>query len=140
MKLTEEQLKRYVDQRYIERGQSYFEARLVVLDSIDANQVEASCVGNRVYQVSLTLNAGRLSGNCTCPAFEDFGPCKHIAATTFSVMAHNKGLYEPNPDAFDRIEELHIIKARLLEMEKSELINLLLQCTDEEELIWLLEE
>jgi len=140
LRLTEEQLKRYVDQRYIDRGQSYFEAGLVVLNEIKSNLVEASCVGSRVYQVTLMLNSNRLSTNCTCPAFEDFGPCKHIAATALTVMAHNKGSYEPNSDAFDRIEELHIIKMRLLQMEQSELINLLLQYVDEEELIWLLEE
>jgi len=76
-----------------------------------------------------------LSGNCTCPAFEDFGPCKHIAATAFAVIAHNENSYEPHPAAFDRIEELHVIKMRLLEMEKPELINLLRQYVDEEELI-----
>jgi len=56
MKLTEEELKRYVDQRYIERGQGYFKAGLVVLDEIGTDQFEASCVGSRVYQVSLELN------------------------------------------------------------------------------------
>lgn len=140
MKLTEAQLRRYVDERYVERGRDYSARGLVVLDENISTQVKASCSGSRVYTVELNLKNNRLFGECTCPAFEDFGPCKHIAAAAFAVMSAEAGTYQPHPDAVERTEEHQQIRNRLMELDKSELIDLLMNSRDEDELFYWLDQ
>ena len=140
MKLTEDQLQRYVDQRYVERGQKIFENGAVVLGELSDREVAAVCCGSRIYKINLTINRGKLGGTCTCPAFEDFGPCKHIAATALAVMASNKGQYLASVYATERVDEHHSVRQRLLSMGKTELVELVLQFAGEEEVLWLLDE
>ena len=138
MTLTEAQLRRYVDERYVERGREYAKRGLIVLNNVTDTQAKAGCFGSRVYAVELNLKNNRLSGVCSCPAFEDFGPCKHIAATAFAVMSAEAGTYHPHPNAIERTEEHQQIRNRLLDLEKSELVDLLMNSLDDEELnYWL---
>jgi uncharacterized Zn finger protein len=61
------------------RGEAYAEAGLVeIIDAAD-DAVLAHVEGTETYVVQLTPSAGL--GLCTCPAFDDFGVCKHVVAT-----------------------------------------------------------
>jgi len=137
MKLTKAQLQRYVDERYIERGQVYFDRGLVVLDTVTDSQAKADCTGSRVYKITLELNGQELSGYCTCPAFEDFGPCKHIAATALAVMADKKKQYVASVNTIEQVNEHYAVRKRLLSLSKSELVDLLMKFADDEEISWL---
>ncbi|NOX73422.1 MAG: hypothetical protein GXP03_07300 [Alphaproteobacteria bacterium] len=140
MNLTKSQLKHYVDERYIERGQDYFNQGLVVLDKVTENHVTAHCAGSHVYKVTLAINGRKLKGDCTCLAFADFGPCKHIAATALTVIADRDSQYSSSPDTIERVNQHHTIQKRLLGLSKSELVDLLMQFTNDEEIAWLLDE
>jgi uncharacterized Zn finger protein len=140
MKLTEAQLRRHVDERYVDRGREYAERGLVVLDKVTDMNVRASCTGSRVYAVELSLRNGRFEGKCTCPAFDDFGPCKHIAATAFAAIAAQTGTYQPNLDAQERNEELKKVRKQLMELDKSELVDLVMNTLDEDELYYWLDQ
>lgn len=140
MNLTLAQLQRYVDQRYVDRGRGYFEQGLVVLNEVSDNRVQATCSGGRIYEITLTEQGGHLDGDCTCPAFEDFGPCKHIAATALAVMAGRKGMYAASNEAVERADGCRAIRERLLEMEKPDLVDFVLRIADEEDVLWLLDE
>lgn len=140
MNLTKSQLKHYVDERYIERGRGYFNQGLVVLDTVTTNFVKAHCAGSRVYKVTLTLNGRKLEGICTCPAFADIGPCKHIAATALTVMADRNSQYSSSPASIEQIDQYHTIRKHLLGLSKPELVELLLQFAGDEEITWLLDE
>jgi len=140
MNLTLAQLQRYVDQRYVDRGRGYFEQGLVVLNEVSDNRVQATCSGERVYKTTLTEQGGHLDGDCTCPTFEDFGPCKHIAATALAVMASRKGMYAASNEAVERADGYRAIREHLLEMEKSDLVDFVLRIADEEDVLWLLNE
>ncbi len=96
MTLSEVQLNRFVDQRYIDRGRAYSERGLVVLDSVTDREAHAFCVGGQVYSVRLALSRNRLGGTCTCPAFGDFGPCKHIAAVALAIMEDQRSGWPSN--------------------------------------------
>jgi len=61
------------------RGEAYAEAVHVDLVQVDADDVVAHVEGTETYVVRLTPSNGL--GLCTCPAFEDFGTCKHVVAT-----------------------------------------------------------
>jgi len=140
MTLSEAQLNRFVDQRYIDRGREYFERGQVVLETVTDRKVQASCVGGRVYKVSLARAGSKLNGTCTCPAFEDFGPCKHIAAVALAVMAAQKSEYTPSRGAVGQVEESRALRERLLALEKPDLVDLVLSLTSEEDLLWLLDD
>ena len=74
MTLTEAHLKRFVDQRYLERGHAYFERGQVVLESVTDREAQASCVGGQVYAVRLTLSRSKLGGHCTCLLYTSPSP------------------------------------------------------------------
>ncbi len=49
--------------------------------AIEAARVLAMVEGTEDYKVVLTGRGQDIGGSCTCPAFEDWGFCKHMAAT-----------------------------------------------------------
>jgi len=125
VKINKSQISEFVDELYLERGQSYFEQGMVILNYVDENAVDAHCAGSRVYKVNLTFENHRLRGRCTCPAFADFGPCKHIAATAFAMMAQRTAAYNPSRYAVEMIKRHHAVRAKLHELNKEELIDLI---------------
>lgn len=138
MNLTEAQLNRFVDERYVERGRAYFERGLVVLGWVTERCAEAFCIGGQVYRVELSLSrSSRLGGNCTCPAVGEFGPCKHIAAVALAIMAGH-GAYKPSRAAQERVMEFQTLRQHLLDMDKADLVDLVFSLTSEEELLWLI--
>lgn len=75
-----------INEPYLTRGKEYFYNRTVRITQIRGNTVKARIAGSRVYQATLTLKNNKLLGTCNCPAFTDFGPCKHLAAVCYAVM------------------------------------------------------
>jgi superfamily II DNA or RNA helicase len=51
----------------------------------DARHVEATVFGGRAYDVQLCLNDSDLIVSCTCPFFQDVGPCKHLFAVVLEA-------------------------------------------------------
>ena len=47
--------------------------------------MEAAVYGSRVYHVELYLNDSDLVVSCTCPFYQDAGPCKHIFAVVLEA-------------------------------------------------------
>lgn len=133
MKLALHHITALLEQRYIDRGKAYFEQGMVEILHFDAAKVTSRCAGTRLYKVELALESGRLTGHCTCPAFSDFGPCKHMAATAFAAIAHSKNAYQPSPRYADRASEYDALERRLKRMTKSELIDIILQNLGEDE-------
>ncbi len=127
MKLMLEQIRDLIDDRYIDRGRAYLAGGQLLL-----TKVTAKCAGTRLYNVTLRLKGKKLSGGCTCPAVDEFGPCKHIAATALAVMAQN---YSPSASFLARQEQVAHLEKKLLRMSKSDLAALVMQLVpDEEEL------
>ncbi len=115
MKLTMEQIRDLVDDRYIDRGRAYLSAGQLQLTKVTVDQVSAKCAGTRLYNITLRLNRGKLAGSCTCPAVDEFGPCKHIAATALAAMAQNSSLSAPY---LARQEQVSRLERKLLRMSK----------------------
>lgn len=67
------------------RGESYAEGDQVELVDTDDDSILAHVHGTETYVVDMTpsMNAGL----CTCPAFEDWGVCKHLVAV---AMVYNE--------------------------------------------------
>ncbi len=61
------------------RGEAYAQGGYVELIDVDKDSVLAHVEGSEIYIVELTPSIS--AGLCTCPAFEDWGVCKHVVAT-----------------------------------------------------------
>jgi uncharacterized Zn finger protein len=87
MKLTESDLESLIDEPFLERGHRYFRDGVVEVLESGESSASGSVSGSKDYRVTLHLNKGDLSGHCTCPAYADIGPCKHMAALGYALIA-----------------------------------------------------
>lgn len=114
MKISNEQLKNLADEKYLERGKSFYEKGWVELAHTSESQVDGIVLGNTsgfIYYPKLFKAGDDVQGSCTCLSYlEGDGPCKHMAALAYSVMDDD---YKISPEYFvlkedteKRIEEL----------------------------------
>ncbi|HEY1782166.1 MAG TPA: SWIM zinc finger family protein [Roseiarcus sp.] len=84
------------------RGEAYHREGRVDILTIEPRRVLARVTGTEDYRVNL-LGAGEsIKGECDCPAFDDYGFCKHMVATALAANATGKG-DEQNSDVLARI-------------------------------------
>lgn len=98
------------------RGEAVLAAGAVRLWSVGTEQVLAVVRGAEDYRVRLRGKATRISGDCTCPAFDREGWCKHLVAAALAANA-------AGDDAPDR---LGAIRAHLLGQGAAALADMLL--------------
>jgi uncharacterized Zn finger protein len=130
MKLTQQQIKAFIDDRYIERGKAYLAQGMVQLLDNSSHHVSASCAGTRLYRVELAMAGSRLSGTCNCPAFSDFGPCKHMAATALACIDGGGKAPSPSPTYLAQKKAADDLEKRLKRKTKAELIDIILTVID----------
>ena len=63
------------------RGEAYQRAGVVTIDEASATAIRAVAIGSEDYDVRIEIDGSTLVLACSCPAFDDFGPCKHLWAT-----------------------------------------------------------
>ncbi|MBP1970964.1 SNF2 family DNA or RNA helicase [Virgibacillus natechei] len=88
------------------RGLDYFKRDKVsdLLYDINNQLWTATVHGSENYFVELNMKGfanGSVETYCTCPAFETFGSCKHIAATLISVANRESGGSAPAFSNYD---------------------------------------
>jgi hypothetical protein len=71
------------------RGEQYHRSGQVEILSIDPQRVLAQVAGTEDYRTALTGRGKRLTGECSCPAAEDWGFCKHMVAV--ALVANDMG-------------------------------------------------
>lgn len=86
MKITFNDLQELVSEPYLSRGLKYYQQGVVKFSSVTQAKVKAQVIGASIYMVQLMCKNQELSATCTCVAFEDYGPCKHIAATGYALL------------------------------------------------------
>jgi uncharacterized Zn finger protein len=69
------------------RGDAYHRDGQVEILVIEPGRVLAQVAGTEDYRAKLTGHGKNFDGECTCPAFEDWGFCKHLVATALTVNA-----------------------------------------------------
>jgi superfamily II DNA or RNA helicase len=71
-----------------DRGQQYYRRGVVRITSVDERGIGASVRGAEVYQVQLSQNEqGDFVHECSCPAWGNYGVCKHVWATLLAADA-----------------------------------------------------
>src|ERR1700722_18466560 len=69
------------------RGEEYHRDGLVKLVVVEPKRVLAEVAGSEDYRTVLTGRGARVGGECSCPAFEERGFCKHMVAAALTANA-----------------------------------------------------
>ncbi len=125
MKITMQELMAFIHDRYIARGRKIIQDGSLVIDRIGSNNVNAYAIGTSTYYIVLSRKNNLLMGTCTCPAFIDFGPCKHIAATGLALLTTG---YQPDEFYCEQKENLKNTMNLLSKKSKNELLLIIMQC------------
>src|SRR5207237_717047 len=70
---------------------------------LDAKHVLAQVAGTEDYRCELKGRGKRIDGECSCPAFEDRGFCKHLVATALTANAAAPDAESEGSATLDRI-------------------------------------
>lgn len=120
-------LKAFVGDKAFARGEAYWRDGLVTIIDMNAARVRAQVSGTENYRTTVTGRGADIGGDCSCPAFSDFGPCKHIAAT---ALAANDGAAKGAGGALARI------RAHLVTKDVAALVDILVDLADRDPAIF----
>ncbi|MBF0247222.1 MAG: SWIM zinc finger family protein [Alphaproteobacteria bacterium] len=96
-----EALHRLAGDKVFVRGQTYHQdGRVDILDH-GPDRVVARVGGSEIYRATLTGKGARIGGECSCPAFADWGFCKHLVAV--ALTANEDGGAPTQESALERI-------------------------------------
>ncbi len=73
--------------RVFARGEAYFRDGLVDILGIEPERVVARVAGTEDYRTVVIGRGKRIGGECSCPAFEREGFCKHMVAAALAGNA-----------------------------------------------------
>jgi len=69
------------------RGEAYCRGGQVQILVLEPGRVLAQVAGTEDYRTELTGRGKEIDGACSCPAFEDWGFCKHMVAAALAANA-----------------------------------------------------
>jgi len=69
------------------RGETYHRGGQVQILAIEPKRVLAQVAGTEDYRTELTGRGRNIGGHCSCPAFRDWGVCKHMVAVALAANA-----------------------------------------------------
>lgn len=121
-----DQLKELAGAKTFARGREYFGDGCVEILSRDAKRVVAEVAGSEDYRTVLTGRGKDIDGTCSCPAFGDWGFCKHMVATALAVNAAGDGPEIEAEDVLSRIRQY--LKARSAD----ELVNMIVERAEQD--------
>ena len=87
------------------RGEAYYRDGQVEILSMGPDRVLARVAGSEDYRVELTGRDAHIDGECSCPAFEDWGFCKHMVATALAANAVRVDAEAAGAGTFARIRD-----------------------------------
>lgn len=84
-------LRELAGEKVFARGVAYHRDGQVEIVGMAPDRVSARVLGTQIYQVELTGAGSRVSGRCSCPAFSDWGFCKHMVAAALAANSGDPG-------------------------------------------------
>jgi len=98
-------LRDLVGEKVFARGEAYHRGGQVAILSVEMERVLAQVAGTNDYRTKLTGRGKTIDGECTCPAFEDRGFCKHMVATALAANAAGENGDADGAGALARIRD-----------------------------------
>lgn len=122
-------LRKLAGDKVFERGEDYHVDGQVEILSLEAQRVLAQVAGSADYRVVLTGRGKKIGGSCSCPAFTDWGFCKHMVAT---ALATNRALDNADDDgaAADGSGTLGRIRAHLKAKSVDALVDMIVDLAE----------
>lgn len=87
------------------RGQTYHRDGHVQIIALAPDRVLAQVAGTEDYRTELTGRGKSIDGVCTCPAFDDWGFCKHMVAVALAANAAGNDAEAEGAGALSRIRD-----------------------------------
>ena len=98
-------LRKLAGDKVYARGVAYHANGQVEIVTIEPNRVVAEVTGSEVYRSELNGSGEHFSGGCSCPAFSDWGFCKHLVATALAANAVDAGVLAQQSSRENRLRE-----------------------------------
>jgi uncharacterized Zn finger protein len=98
-------LRNLAGEKSFARGQAYHRDGQVQLLAIESGRVLAQVTGTEDYRTVLVGAGAKIGGECSCPAFEEWGICKHMVAVALAANAAGNRAETNGPDALSRIRD-----------------------------------
>lgn len=80
-----EALRELVGDKVFARGQAYHRDGQVEILAVEPGRILARVAGTEDYRTELTGCGGDIGGECSCPALQDRGVCKHMVAAALAA-------------------------------------------------------
>jgi uncharacterized Zn finger protein len=98
-------LQKLAGNKVFARGVEYHRDGQVEIVSIDRSRVLARVMGSEIYRAELKGQGKKFSGTCSCPAFSDWGFCKHLVAAALTANDLGPDAAEQAGSRLSRIRE-----------------------------------
>jgi hypothetical protein len=98
-------LREIAGEKVFARGIDYHDDEHVEIVTFDRTRILARVVGSEVYRCELVGAGKKFSGECSCPAFSEWGFCKHLVATALAANSLGSGALEEASSRFAKIRE-----------------------------------
>ncbi|HEV2365976.1 MAG TPA: SWIM zinc finger family protein [Caulobacteraceae bacterium] len=98
-------LRERAGEKVFARGQAYHRDGRVEILAIESGRVLARVAGSENYRVEITGQGEDIGGKCSCPAFDDWGCCKHMVAAALGANASGGNAGAAGVGALARIRE-----------------------------------
>jgi uncharacterized Zn finger protein len=98
-------LRKIAGEKVFARGVAYHDEKQVEIILIDGARVLAKVIGSEIYRSELKGTGKKFSGECSCPAFSDWGFCKHLVATALTANDLGPGAQEQAASRFSKIRD-----------------------------------
>jgi uncharacterized Zn finger protein len=117
-------LRKLAGDKVFERGEDYHADGQVELLSLESKRVVAQVAGSEDYRTILTGSGRKIGGECSCPAFTDWGFCKHMVAT---ALAANDVGDDPGPDLGGALQR---VRAHLKTKSVDQLVDMIVDLAE----------
>jgi hypothetical protein len=98
-------LRALAGEKVFARGAEYHRDGLVEILALEPGRILAQVSGNEDYRTVLTGRGTQIGGECSCPAIEEWGFCKHIVAVALAANAMRGDVDEEGAGALSRIRD-----------------------------------
>jgi uncharacterized Zn finger protein len=100
-----EALREHAGTKVFARGEAYHRDGQVQILAHEPRRVLAEVAGSEDYRTMLTGRGAEFGGECSCPAFEDWGFCKHMVAVALAANAAGRDAEAKGADTLARIRQ-----------------------------------
>jgi tetratricopeptide (TPR) repeat protein len=123
-------LRKLAGAKVFERGQDYHADGQVEILSLEPVRVLAQVAGSDDYRTVLTGRGKKIGGECSCPAFTDWGFCKHMVATALAANEALDSAAAGNGAALDGAGALGRIRAHLKSKDADALVDMIVDLAE----------